>query len=318
MMTFPMNKIIFLALVVLASWAQVGMADPAKVSGKYVPHTILFVPANKNIKLNWAVSPLEKTPPQWSNYRLRINDLGNPWLSNSSSESSNLWCLNKNLVMNVDQPLDDYLWLPGGEFLIASNGRLGYITFPPIKDKSIPQCEFHSVVLLPVNPVHLSPAGKNNLYVWGKNSKNGKMDIYLLGKSSSKSKRPIKFLFETDKTLTAVGGDESNLFAAIDSMIVKVGKKKITGLVNLKGERIREIVYPSGKTLFYASDNGAGCIDIKHKRFLQFIKSPGVDIAPGKDDSLFIKLDASSGILKLDGASHLDPLASLSTGKGKK
>jgi len=295
----PFLTMIFACYVLsVIAWADDGPDLPSK----FIPKTALLIPANRNVGVNWALPMKEKDNhlSDWVESRFRLDSADNVWLCKSDKA---LACLAKGIVFDVDRPVDDFLWLHNGDFLITSQGHLGFLTFPKKTGKTVPVAVFHPWLTLPINPARLSPAGPGGFFVWGSNPKTGKMCVYLFREVGSKKKKPIRFLFATTKKINAVGGDATHLFVAFDSLIARVQNKTVRGLLDAQA-KVRDLVYQDGTGLFYSTDTGAGRLDVQHKSALEFIRSPGVNIALGTKDSLYLKLDAALGILKIDGLSY--------------
>lgn len=306
MMTNRMRLLGLFLIVGLSGLSIAAAKEPVK-KRTVVPKTILVLPQNDAVKATWAVPNDLFDLNDWRSFPFCLDGDGDVWLLKPQKL---LTCPAKMSVLESDRTIDDFIWVKNGGLWIVSGDQLCVLK-GSAKSKSDEIRTFRPIMRLPVEAGALSSAGADSFYLWGKNSKTGRFDVYLLDRIESGSAQSprIHVLFTTDQTITAVGGDGTRSYVALGSLVVQLakndnGKAKMRGVLQQATAKVTGLaVQPGVDLLFYSTDDGVGFVDPAHRRQLEFVHSPGVGIAAGRD-GLFVKLSEASGVVKITGLSR--------------
>ncbi|MCS7149317.1 MAG: hypothetical protein N2Z40_00355 [Caldimicrobium sp.] len=257
------------------------------------PGTLLRLPKNSKIKINWLVPSSNKEISQMENLSFGVDESGEPWLG---FKRKYLFNPLRRVIFTLDREFEDFIFL-AGEFLLISRKALGYLVY----NRDAP-LRFVPLIELPTEEGKLFKGEKDRLYVLLSERSKGEYEVYRLMEKGGQgvaekiftTKEPIVDLCESGNILYMVSG---KLILGLDT------DKRDIFLHHKHRDILREIECSPDVGIFYATERRVGFIG-KNKR-VEFMEAKEPKILL-KNDSLFILLKNHLGVLRLDHVRDFD------------
>jgi hypothetical protein len=221
------------------------------------------------------------------------------------------------LTLTTKVPIQEFIWLAGGNMFVHSAQSLGFLNMDEDKLNGKPGASkdpglvaFSSRFTLPYKQSRLFEGSGDFFYVVGRNEKENRNEISAWNLADAKV--PAKPLYATDAPISAVVGTPDRTYFATGRAVFVLEKGATSAkpvYVNPR-EDIRELAYRPEAGLFFTTGNSAGYIGEKEQ--FEFLAYPDVQLRL-RGDALFVRLGtAANGVLRISGAKHfaeiqLDP-----------
>ncbi|MBI5210447.1 MAG: hypothetical protein HY927_10795 [Elusimicrobia bacterium] len=250
------------------------------------------------VAVSWVIPPDPSNEMNVKLSRFSVDKDGDPWFA---SEKNSLWNRGAAVLIYVDRPFEDYVWLDSGEFLLCTKTAIGCLdtTHKKKKEGSIfPIVPFKSLVDLPEKNCRLYPGLGDNLYVVGV-EEDGTNNVYLLQSGNfRKDKIRAKPILIIGEKVTAVAGEGAATFVALGQRILRLQSKKVEPLFVHQQKSIREIALSEEGDLFYVTDSAVGFVGAS--KAYEFLETPRASIRI-RGDALYVYLEASRSVVKIAG-----------------
>ena len=218
------------------------------------------------------------------------------------------------LTLTTKVPIQEFIWLAGGNMFVHSGQSLGFLNMnldeekdkPAEKKKGPGVVAFSSRFTIPYKQSRLFEGSGDYFYLVGRNEKENRNEISAWNLSDSKV--PAKPLYATDAPIAAVAGTPERTYFASGRAVFLLEKGATSAkpvYVNPR-EDIRELAYRPDAGLFFTTGNGAGYIGEKEQ--FEFLAYPGTQVRL-RGDALFVRLGTTAnGVLRISGAKHFSEI----------
>jgi hypothetical protein len=294
-----MKTIALAALLLVVATAR---PAPAADSSDELPQgATLALPKNPGLKAEWVIPP--GTLKRLHDAKLSFNVLPNGKILLASDRILFYPELMQTLTTKV--PIQDFIWLAGGNMLAHSGHSLGFLDMKigeekPAEEKGAGMVGFSPRFTIPYERARLFEGSGDDFYLVGHNDKENRDEISAWNLTDAKV--PTRPLYATTAPIAAVAGAPGRTYFASGRTVylLEKGAKKARPVYVNEREDIRDLAYRPEAGLFFTTDNSAGYIGEKEQ--FEFLAYPGVQVRL-RGDALFVRWGtAANGILRISGA----------------
>ena len=296
--------ILFLALP-----GQISAAAAAAASAHDMPEgATLVLPKTPGITTGWVIVP--GMLKDLHDKTLSFNVLPNGKILLASDRI--LFYPELMLTLTTKVPIQEFIWLAGGNMFVHSGQSLGFLDMNLDEKKgssgkkSPGVVGFSSRFTIPYKQARLFEGSGDSFYLVGRNEKENRNEISAWNLADSKV--PAKPLYATDAPIAAVAGTPERTYFASGRAVflLEKGAKSAKPVYVNPREDIRELAYRPEAGLFFTTGNSAGYIGEKEQ--FEFLAYPDVQIRL-RGDALFVRLGTTAnGILRISGAKHFSEI----------
>lgn len=258
-------------------------------AGPLPKDTQLTLPAALNNDASWVLLPNSSGESRAESQPFAIDRDGQPWFG---IDPRTLFNPVAPALFEVDQPIQSFLSLESGGFLVVSDDLLGSLTSETEGNK----LDFRPELKLPARGCRLFPGAQGALYLVENGPAAGGM-LYLLQPSEARG-QPFRAraLLKTAEPIAAAAGDGRQTYVAIEGAVFRLADGKMVPVLLAEGQKVRDLAYSPDAGLFYATDSMVGFAG--KAKPINFLKTPHARIR-AQGGSLFILLTGSQGLIKI-------------------
>ncbi|MDD5303896.1 MAG: hypothetical protein PHS14_12420 [Elusimicrobia bacterium] len=293
--------------LILAAGLAHGAATNTSAVESFFPNTSIALPLGQGLKLEWAFQPLEESATAQAKaaaFSFDVDPQGNPWFG--AGEKRFLASPLKNIALMTDVPFNNFAWHDGDRVLctedavggLASTGKaervengLPVLKFVPVVRQTRPGCRLF--------------AGSNGALFVVTHEVKSKEEV-VIRLLRVKGKLTAENLLTSEVKLSGIAGDADTWFFASGRGIyittAALGKHT---LYFKAPETVTGLAYSPEAGLFYTTQSFVGYVSPSFQ--LKFLSSPNPEIVL-RDGKLYIRLNRTFGVLKLEGVNRFKSL----------
>ncbi|WP_353685132.1 hypothetical protein V4D30_04875 [Thermodesulfovibrio sp. 3907-1M] len=231
-----------------------------------IPKTVLVLPEQSAVKINWILLPGQKdSPPQVSNENVQfVIDYENKPIMMYNGKL--LFKPINAYLVKFKQNIRDIICLDNGILLFSDGKSIGYAELEKKSNENLPVVSLKPIAKLPHNNSRIFK-GDDCIYALSLNPKTKKYEAYLFN--------PVKKAFEKiislSEQVSSLSGKGNHIFLSIGRQIREYKNGRLNIVYEHPRQSIKKIFYSERAGLLYETENGIGFV--KDGSALEFLQS---------------------------------------------